>query len=91
VYSAYHWESGRPFPGPDVWIDIYTRSDALSGPGAGSASALIRKGVKIKALHILRLRRQLSASSLRLRRSRRLSRQRVRTHKERSMFDISAA
>jgi hypothetical protein len=22
VYSAYHWESGRPFPGPDVWIDI---------------------------------------------------------------------
>jgi hypothetical protein len=25
MYSAYHWESGRPFPGPDVWIDIYTQ------------------------------------------------------------------
>jgi hypothetical protein len=26
VYSAYHWEPGRPVPGPDVWIDIYTRT-----------------------------------------------------------------
>jgi hypothetical protein len=28
VYSAYHWESGRPFPGPDVSIDIYTPAPA---------------------------------------------------------------
>jgi hypothetical protein len=26
VYSAYHCKSGRPFPGPDVWIDIYTQT-----------------------------------------------------------------
>jgi hypothetical protein len=34
VYSAYHCESGRPFPGPDVWIDICT----VSVPDRGWAS-----------------------------------------------------